>query len=219
MPTITAQSIINKVKVTLQDTTNVRWTDTELLAYLNDGQREICMRRPDASSVLANITLVQGTRQQIPDAGTAVLRVLRNMGTSGTQPGRAIRHIPLDLIDANVPNWHAATAQAEILHAMTDARMPQYFYVYPPATAGTQLEVLYAAPPAEVATPSGTISLDDVFATPLMDYILFRAYTKDQDMAGNATRAEAHFKLFESSMNGKTQADGVVTVQAANVKG
>lgn len=219
MPTITAQSIISKAKITLQDTTSVRWSDTELLAYLNDGQREICMIRPDACSVLANVTMVAGTRQAIPDAGTAVIKVVRNMGAGGATPGRAVRHVPMDLLDANVPSWHSSAAAAETLHATTDPRMPQYFYVYPPAIAGQQVEVLYAAPPAELTVASSAISVDDVFATPLFDYVCFRAYTKDQDLTGNAERAAAHRQMFFDTMNGKTTADNSVTAQRVNVKG
>lgn len=218
MPTITAQSILNKARITLQDSTSVRWPDAELLGYLNDGQREVAMRRPDACSVLGNVTLVAGTKQAIPDSGTAVLQVIRNMGSGGTTPGKVIRHVPMSLLDANVPDWHTKTPVSEILHAMVDGRKPEVFYVYPPATAGTQLEVLYAAPPADVTTASDPISIDDVFAAPLYDYVCFRAYTKDQDLSGNVERAKAHFELFESSLNGKATADGVVQAQL-NIKG
>jgi hypothetical protein len=219
MPTITAQSIIDKAQTILQDTTEVRWTEAELLGWLNDGQREIAMRRPDAYSKIANVTLAAGTKQSIPSDGTAILKVIRNMGANGTTPGRAIRHVPADVLDSNVPNWHAATQVAEILHAVVDVRMPKFFYVYPPANGTTQVEVLYAAPPADVTNKANAISVDDVFATPLVDYLCFRAYSKDQDLTGNVERARAHYELFLSSLNGKAQADSVVRTGADNVKG
>lgn len=217
MPTILASAIISSVKTTIQDTTNVRWSDAELLGYLNDGQRAIATRRPDSCSVIGNVTCVAGTKQALPDAATSVLRVLRNMG-SGSTPGRAIRHVPLELLDANVPNWHAMTPVPEILHAVLDPRMPQNFYVYPPAAANTVVEVLYAGPPADVPNTSTAISIDDVYATALKDYIAMRAYLKDQDLAGNAERAALHEKLFENFMAGKGQADGSIAAPV-NVKG
>lgn len=218
MPNTTAASIISKARITLQDLAAVRWTDAELLGYLNDGQREICMLRPDACAVVASMPLVAGTRQQIPDAGTAILKVVRNMGSNGTTPGRAIRHVLMDTLDSNIPNWHTVSPAAEILHAMTDARMPQFFYVYPPAATGTQVEVVYAAPPGDVAALGDTINVDDVFSTPLLDYVLFRAYTKDQDIPNGTERATAHRALFDAAMNGKAQADAVVAPKA-NPKG
>lgn len=220
MPTITAQSIINKAKTTLQDTTNVRWSDTELLAYLNDGQRAVAVMRPDSCSVTANITLVAGTRQLIPDIGTSLLRAVRNMGAGGTTPGRAIRHVPMELLDANVPNWHDdAAANAVVQHVAMDMRQPQIFYVYPPSTGGAQIEVVYAAPPADVASVGGVISIDDVFATPLYDYVCFRAYTKDQETTGNDARAKAHYDLFKDFLDSKTASDAATASKQAQVRG
>lgn len=218
MPTITANAILTKAKTLLQDTTSVRWGDAELLGWLNDGQRAVAMLRPDVSSKLVSLALVAGTRQSIPADGTAVMRVVRNMGAGGTTPGRAVRHVPMELLDSNLPGWHTVTPSAEILHAAVDVRVPRTFYVYPPATAGTQVELMYAAPPADVGAVGDTITIDDVFSAPLVDYVCFRAYSKDQDMSGNAERATAHFQLFTDSLNGKAQADSVMAVKA-NVKG
>ena len=39
--TLQGQHILSRVQNILQDNTNVRWTEGELLDYLNDGQREI----------------------------------------------------------------------------------------------------------------------------------------------------------------------------------
>ncbi len=219
MGTITAQAIIDKAQTILQDTTEVRWTETELLGWLNDGQREIAIMRPDLFSVLANVTCVAGTKQSIPANGTALLRVIRNMGVGGATPGRAIRQVPMDLLDANVPDWHTKASATEILHVATDPKMPKVFYTYPPATVSTQLEVLYGASPTDVAAKGNAIGVDDVFATPLIDYLCFRAYSKDQDLTGNTERATSHLQKFTSTVNAKTAADSAVVANNLNVKG
>ena len=54
--TIAAQSIIRRAVETLQDTTSVRWPVNELVRYLNDGQREIVLYRPD--SMVTNATVI-----------------------------------------------------------------------------------------------------------------------------------------------------------------
>ena len=220
MPTILASAVLTKVKTILQDTTNVRWADTELLGWLNDGQREIAMLRPDSTSKISSVQLVSGTKQAIPADGTSILKVIRNMGASpGTTPGQALRLIPMDLLDSNVPAWHSATAAPVVLHYMTDQRMPRNFYVYPPATGTTFAEILYSAAPTDLTLVSSTIGVDDVYAGPLIDYVAFRAYAKDQDMAGNTERAAAHRALFENVMGGKAQADGTVKPSQVNIKG
>lgn len=290
MGSILASAIISKAKTIIQDTTNIRWQDAEHLGFLNDGQREVAMLRPDSTSRLAVMQMIAGTKQTIPSDGIAILKVIRNMGAAGTTPGQAIRMIPMDTLDSNVPSWHSASSAATTLHYMTDQRMPHNFYVYPPATGSTYVEILYGCAPIDVpsvtqgsgtytqsttvitvtlashgyqvgswvkftattgagvsgtyqvqtvpttgtftlasttsqtvttsnCTIDGCVSVDDVFAGPLIDYVLFRAYAKDQDLAGNADRAMAHRKLFETVMAGKAQSDAVIKPAQINIKG
>ncbi len=166
MPSITVQSILTKAKTLVQDVTGVRHPDTELIGWFNDGQIEVSTIRTDACSILAPVPLVQGTLQSIPSEGSALLKLTRNMGIDGAAPGRAIRKVPMDLLDGQVPDWHYKTAKTEIQHYVLDPRMPRQFYVYPPAVAGTQVEELYAAPPvpaplldaaASTYTQTGTV--------------------------------------------------------------
>ena len=217
MPTITANTLITRVQTLMQDTTGVRWPNAELLNYLNDGQREICALRPDANSVLAAIPLAAGTKQTIPSTGIMLIDVIRNMG-SGSTPGQAIRKVPREMLDSSVPNWHIVTAAAVTLHYTFDPKAPRNFYVYPPANGSTQVEALYSAAPADVAAVGNTITLDDIYANALMDYMMFRAYSKDTEFAGNADRATAYRQSFENSLGLKAQGDAS-NVKNPNIKG
>lgn len=218
MPTVVAQTILDRAEVIIQDTTNIRWPVSELLGWLSDGQREIVSRRPDAYVQTAAQLLVAGTRQTIPAAGYQFVRATRNMGTAGTTPGRAVRKVPMDMLDSQTPLWHSATPAATTLHYVYDPREPKAFYVYPPATGTTYLEVTYSAVPADIATVGSTITLDDVYANPLLDYVLYRAYSKDATDIGNAERAVAHFQAFKDAVGEKLQADSA-TVQPVNTRG
>ena len=61
---VSVQSVIDRVQVTLQDTTGVRWpVANELVLWVNDAQREIALFKPDASAQNETITLVAGTKQ------------------------------------------------------------------------------------------------------------------------------------------------------------
>lgn len=218
MPTITAQSLIDKVEVILQDTTNIRWPETELLGWLNDAQREIASLRPDVSNVTASVALVAGTKQSIPAAGAALIDVRRNMGTNGSTAGEAIRKVPMEILDSQVPNWHTVTATASVKHYTYDPRTPRVFYVYPPSLGTTQVEVVYDAPPTAIAAVGNTISIDDEYANALVEYVLFRAYSKDHEAIGNAARAQAHRTLFDAMVNAKGQVDAA-QVAKANIRG
>lgn len=201
---ISAQSIIRRAVETLQDPTSVRWPISELVRYLNDGQREVVLYRPDSMVTSTSRSLTTGTRQTLPN-GSKLIEVVRNTG--GTK--RAIRMVNREILDAQTPGWHNLTGATDILHYMYDPRDPTVFYVYPPAATGASVELVYAAYPADIVEPadgalytavSGNIALPDIYGNVIQDYILYRAYTKDSEYAGNAQRAQAHYAAFANAL-------------------
>lgn len=223
MATITGKEIVDRAAIVLQDTTGVRWPQTdELLLWLNDGQREIVLRKPDASATNEVVALVQGTLQSIPATGIQLLDVIRNMGVGGATPGRAITRIDREILDEQRPNWHSETASAETKHYMFDPRDPKHFFVYPPqhATPG-KVTMVYAASPTDLADLETTtvITLDDIYSGVLLDYILYRAYSKDADLTPTAPqRAVSHYNAFLASLGAKGQIEQVVNPNAYDFK-
>lgn len=211
MGTILASAIVDKAEIILQDTTNTRWDPAELLGWLNDGQREAVSLKQFANDKNQNLLLVTGTKQTIPADGISLLEVVRNMGTNGATPGPAVRIVDREALDAAVPNWHAATAAAEVKHYVFDQRDPTHFYVYPPQPAANQgyVEIIYAAAPADIALGTA-ITLDDVYANAILDYILYRAYLKDSDSPVNAQRAANHYAAFGNSLGVRLKAETAV---------
>lgn len=210
MGTITAQVIIDKAQIVLQDTTAVRWPETELLGWLNDAQRAICAVLPELNAITGNITLVLGTRQTLPTsapAGITLLKIMRNMGVGGTTAGVALRKVPQELLDSQIPNWHDVAAATTLLrHYVYDQRAPKVFYVYPASVLNNTVEALYTAAPADI-TLGTAITIDDTYATTVMDYILYRAYSKDLEMAGNDTRAKDSMGAFVAFLGAKKSVD------------
>lgn len=204
--TIAASSIIRRVVETVQDTTSVRWPVSELVRYLNDGQREVVLYRPDAMVTNASIALVAGSKQALPSNGSKLIDVIRN--TAGAK--RSVRMTMRNILDTQSPNWYNLTGVTEILHYMYDPRDPKVFYVYPPsASSGASVEVVYSSYPTDIAdvadgavysAVAGNISLPDIYGNVLADYILYRAYTKDSEYAGNAQRAQAHYGAFQAAL-------------------
>lgn len=211
MATITTASIIARAGVLIQDATNVRWPAQELLDWLNDGQREIVLFKPEASVTNASVLLTASlTKQSIPAAGIVLLDVVRNMGVAGATPGDAIRIVSRDVLDSQLPGWHSqANADGKIKHYMFDPRDPKTYYVYPqaPATA-LYVELVYSSSPS-VATNNGNITIDDIYANALLDYILYRCYSKDSSFAANAQLAAAHYQLFTGSIGGKSAVEAL----------
>lgn len=202
----TAGNLIDQAAKVLQDETNIRWQRPELLDWLNAGQREVTMYKPDASSVVGTISLVAGSLQTIPTGGLKVLDVTRNMGPGGTTPGRAIRLTKREILDAGNPNWHSSAQKSEILHFMTDPRTPTRFYVYPPASP-TSVEAVYSITPTPCTGEQSQLSINEIYANTLLNYILFRAYSKDADFAENDPKSKAYYQLFATQVGISATAD------------
>jgi hypothetical protein len=212
---IAAQSVIRRCVETLQDNTSIRWPINELVRYLNDGQREVVLYRPDAMVTNATITCAAGSKQSLPANGAKLIEVVRN----AIGAHRAVRMVNREILDAQTPNWHNLAGVAEVLHFMYDARDPRVFYVYPPATNSAQLDIVYAAYPADITEPAdgalytavtGNISLPDIYGNVLQDYVLYRAYMKDSEYAGNGQRATSHYAAFANALGIEIKATVVV---------
>jgi hypothetical protein len=204
---ITAQSIIRRAVETLQDPTSVRWPTNELVRYMNDGQREVALYRPDSMVTSATVTCVAGTKQALPANGAKLIEVIRN--SAATSAKKSVRMVNREILDSQTPGWHNLTGVVDILHFIYDVRDPKTFYVYPPATTSAQLDIVYSAYPTDITEPAdgslytavtGNIALPDIYGNALLDFILYRAYSKDSEYAGNAQRAQAHYAAFANTL-------------------
>jgi len=213
---VTVQSVIDRAQTVLQDTTGVRWpVVAELVLWINDAQREIALLKPDASATNATITLATGTKQDIPSGGNRLLKVVRNMSAASNGTGkRSVRLVDREVLDAQTPDWHDPTVSGDaahttiVKHYIYDEANPRNFYVYPGVAGNAYLEIIYSSNPAVVAQ-SGNLSIPDIFANAIMNYVLYMAYMKDAEFAGNAQRASSHFQLFTASVTGKGQIDAL----------
>jgi len=203
---ILASAIITKGRLILNEATPNRWQDADLLGWLNDGQRHIVGKRPDASSAISNLTLVVGTKQSIGAGALRLLDVMRNMGAGGATPGAPITLVDRKELEAYVPDWHSRASAAAIEHYTYDERTPGTWYCYPPATAGIQVEALQSVSPTDIATTATAITLDDIYEPVLLDYMLYRAYLKNST-AGDSARAMQHLAAANAALGDKSKAD------------
>lgn len=225
MATVKVVEIISRAKTLLQDTSSVRWAVSELQGWLNDAYREAVNLRPDCNTVVGTFTCAAGPRQNITTQFPAALRVIdivRNVAS--TSDKRAVRLVDRRTLDGQIRSWYSATQSVNVEHFMYDARVPKEFLVYPPATTTAQLEVVYSAvPTAHTLTTeqlnstdtAETIRIDDSYANALLDYVMYRAYSKNTESTTNATKAGGHFQLFQNAMGVKGQTEAASKPGAA----
>ena len=209
MPLLTAQNIVDRAWVILQDTTGgqgVRWPASEQLYWINDGQREVALNLPSASVKTVVATPLAGTRQTLTGLtladGIQVMKVVRNFAANGTTPGRAITVKPMLWLDEQRPTWHSDTA-ADAIHCLFDPGEPKAFYLWPPADGIKKIEVTYSAAPADLLSLGAVINLDDIYANALQYYVLFRSFSKNATYTKAPQLATAYYQLFLQSLGVK----------------
>lgn len=215
---VAVNDVIDKVQETLQDTAGIRWNETnELIEWLNDAQREIALLKPDATSENTTVTLVTGTKQTIPSDGNRLLRVIRNMSAASSgNGGRAIRLVARDVLDTQTPTWHDPAVTGDAAHTnvvknyIYDEQDPKNYYVFPGVSGDAYIEIVYSKNPATVAA-GDNLSVDDMYANAVQNYILYMAFMKESESAGNAQRASSHYNLFTAAITGKAQIDTITT--------
>lgn len=191
---LTAQNIIDRAAMIIQDLTNVRWPLTELTNWLNDSRRELAMVRPDIYSTMATKTLDAGAKQELPADGLRLMDIPRN--TSGA----AITVTQRGFLDQQNPSWHSMAGSGTIKHFMMDERNPSIFWVYPPATSAASVELIYQKAPTDYTTSSNLTAYEELYGGAMVDYICYRAFSKDSEYAGNANRALAHYQQYSNAL-------------------
>lgn len=217
MSTVKVVDLISRAHTILLDTSAVRWTALELQGWLNDAYKEIVTLHPDANTQTDTFTCSAGYRQDIsatyPEAYRVLEVIVNKAATSKKKPVQLVSRKSMDTMR---PGWYTETSSVNIEKYMYDGRVPKEFLVYPPATTLAQLEIIYATVPAphtlteqQLMNPATaeTIRLDVIYSNPLLNYILFRAYNKDAEQAGNAERAAAYYQAMVASLNFKVQSD------------
>lgn len=216
---ITVQYIIDRVRTILQDTNpvggGVRWKDTELIQWINDAQREIVVAKPSANPATEVLTLVAGSLQTLPAGSISLIKCVRNMnkGVANDMPGRSVYASDLDAFIAEYPNWHDATDSlyagedlSEVNVYFYDDNSPREFYVFPPNDGTGKLEVVYSKNPTDVSGANDPLTINDIYANQVVDYVLYRAYMKDAGNADTSNRAGRHYELFRESLGLRARA-------------
>lgn len=216
-----ASDIIARAQIIVQDTTGVRWPYAELLNWLNDGQREVALYKPSATAQNVAIMLTSGTLQSIGTGGLALLRIIRNLKTPVGTPrlgARACRIVDREVLDSQHPDWHDSTVfpyEKVVKHFCFDDSDPTNFYVFPGNNGTGAVEAVISKSPDDIVPLVANsqvltdyrklINVPEIYANCLLDYTLFRAYSKDADYAGNADRSGGHYAMFTAALGAKQQ--------------
>lgn len=183
----TVQDVFNEVRRVIHDeSAPFRWSDTELLSYVNAAERQTVTFLPDANTVetIVDTLTSRVARQLLPAGGIRFIKIARNYADDGTTPQGSVRYVEKDALDTFEPTWEYVSAKADgsnyFEHYCHDSREPEVFYVYPaPAADNKRIAVVYSAIPTALLDETSTLSLDDEYFNGTVQYTIYRALTKE----------------------------------------
>ncbi|HEV8034386.1 DUF6682 family protein [Yoonia sp.] len=225
----TAASVMLSVQTVLNDATAVRWTAVELHTWLNDALREIAVLKPNAVAKTVELDLQQGAYQTLPEGHFALFRLTRNLATNaesatGRGGGRVITKVEREVMDMQISGWMDNAVMPytkNVVHFIDDISDMAAYYVVPGNDGTGVVEAICAVMPTLVPAPetdtlmvssyTSEVDISDIYRNAIIDYMLYRAFSKDASIAGIAQRAGVHYSQFANSLGLKFAAERLVS--------
>lgn len=216
----TVGELLSRARTILQEVTSdgTRWTNAELLDWLNEAYASVLAIRPSANAINAEFSCVPGTRQEVPAEADRLLEVVRNLSDKAN--GLVVTGIDRRVLDAARRRWHGEKQTDAIEHFVFDDIDPRRFYLYPPASADASLEIIYSRVPdphqKSEARPDSmeSLRLPDSYAPILLDMVLARAFSKDAEHAANLQRAAMHSQSAQAALGLQINGDAASSPNA-----
>lgn len=203
-----ASTIMDRAEYILKDAGNDRWTEAELLIWLNEGQRAIVLVKPDANATMEAVQMSSGTEQSLPTSAIQLLDATYNMGTDGSTVGDAVTIVDRGIMDACYPGWQNETAATTIKHVIYDpVKLPKKYWIYPQSDGTNYLQIITGKLPSDVAAKENNINLDDEYVPALMEWILYRAFSKDAEYNETSERALMHLDSFQTLLGVREESE------------
>lgn len=196
-----ASELIGRARNLLNDTGAVRWTDSELLDWISEGQRRLARLRPKYFSKTSTVQLSPGILQNVPSDGIVLQSVVRNMGLSGTTPGRSITPVSKRVLDIINPDWPSDPPDATVQRFIYDPNSPLIYYVYPaqPSPA-SYVEIIYSAFPPTLTATTDQLGVPEDMSPLVLDFVMYRALSRDAPEGSN-TAAASFYQSFLDGVN------------------
>lgn len=194
-----ADQVIDQAGRRLNDYVNVSWTRAHLAHALAFVLREMQRLQPSIFSRTDTMQLAQGYEQAVPSDVDQFLGGIRNMGSNGSTPGRAIRNADKETAEAVLPNISGATPGSVVRDIYWSAREPRTFWVYPPVPASPDVYIQYRAaktPPTGsniAGNESQQLTPTDQYMSVVIDGVVAHALSRQVVDPSNPQQADPSF--------------------------
>lgn len=169
------------------------WSNAEIDAWINEAQDEACRRAlllVDSKSAAAKATFSAGATGV--DLHPSVIFIRRACLASNNIP--LVPKVSRSM-DEEVPGWEGS--MASVPRVFVPDWQTGYLRFWPPAVAAGTVNMTVIRAPLDVATESDDLEIPARYQAFLLDWVRFRAYSKQDSETINANKAKAGEAAFE----------------------
>lgn len=174
---MTPQQVITQVRVLISDDNDLmpeRFSDTDLLGFVNQAIKRTAVIRPDLFITDTTITpTADQVEQELPATVTRIMEIHRVVG------GGAIGEVDKETMDRSAPDWTTETSGTPV-NWMRHPRNPRRYFLYPAPAEDTELSVEYIQVPSDYAL-GDTIDLPDSYKGAIIDCTVYLAEVVDNE--------------------------------------
>ena len=209
---MTPTDVIAEVRRIVQDTTApYRYSDADLLGYVNQTVKRVALLRPDLVGTIAEVPTQAGSSVQ-----TLPSDAIRLTDVFNVKDGIAVTETDRETMDRSYPNWHSDPAGVPV-NFMRHVKNPTRFFLYPRPTSGIILVCEYAQVPPTYGLLSDIDALPESFLPTLVSGVVFLAQSIDDEHVLSG-RAKLFLDAFTQDLSGTFSSRTVTDTKAAGLK-
>lgn len=209
---MTPADVIAEVRRLAQDQrAPYRYSDADLLGYVNQTLKRMANMRPDLFSAIGDLTTTADSAVQALPADA-----IRLVDIFSVKNGNAITEVDRETMDRNYPSWSAEPSGTPV-NFMRHVKNPDRFFLYPRPAAGVVLVGEYAqVPPTYTLNQTITAPADSFFPT-IVNGTMFLAQSIDDEHVSSG-RAKLFLDAFTQDLSASFSSRVVTDTKAAGFK-
>lgn len=209
MSNITGEEIVKLARRQLHDISGRRYTDDDMLMWLNEAQQLLTTLKPTALIETSIEPLIPGHEQHLPCRARMLVDMGPNMGMDLNSPGRVPSRTTLDVMNRSKAVWPGDTSSLVVYNYAYESTDPLIFYVYPPQgySAPGSIQLRYSVIPEDIDDLADTLELSIEYRQPLADYLISKALDSDSDSPANMAAGASYMRKFMFTIGAATTAE------------
>lgn len=192
----TLLQIRTTTRTTLDDTSTIDplWINTELNGYINDAENQSCkiadLLIDSTTASICDITLINGTA--IYSVSPLILKIFRAMVDGAVYP---LVQTTKRILDLTYASWASASGDERSFFIGDTNKITIY---KKPDGSGTLRLTVSRLPLVAMSSDSDTPEIDAQYHDGMIDWVLYRAYSKQDSKTLDPEKAEVHKNAFNA---------------------